>query len=69
MIITFKLFGVTFYSWGFNIFYAYNLATLNKKNLISATPLKSALNAFNFALNDSAAAFVCLPTKKFCILS
>jgi len=49
--------------------YAYSLATLNKKNFISVTPLKSALNAFNFALNDSAAALVCLATKKFRILS
>ena len=38
--------------------YAYNLVTLKRKNLISDTPLKDALNAFIFALNDSAKAFI-----------
>lgn len=63
------IFGLSCYFWGFTFCYAYNLATLNKKNFMSVTPLKSALNAFNLALKDSAAALVCLPTKKLRILS
>lgn len=34
---------------------------------MSLTPLRVALNAFNFALNDSAEAFVLLFSKKFSI--
>ena len=43
----------------------HSLVSLKRKNLISVTPLKDALNAFIFALNDSAKAFVALLTKKF----
>ena len=49
--------------------HAYTFASLNRKNFISTTPLNDALNAFIFALNASAAAFVLLFTKKFNILS
>ena len=35
--------------WG----YAYNLATLNKKNFLSATPLRFALKSLILALKDS----------------
>lgn len=38
--------------------YAYNLANLNKKNLMSTTPLSCALNSLILALKDSAAALV-----------
>ena len=38
--------------------YAYSLASLKRKKLLSTTPLKLALNSFIFALKDSAAAFV-----------
>ena len=38
--------------------YAYSLAILKRKKLLSTTPLKLALNSFIFALKDSAAAFV-----------
>lgn len=48
---------------------AYNFMTLNRKNFISSTPLKVALNAFNLALNASADALVSLSLKKFKILS
>ena len=48
---------------------AYSMATLKRKNLMSSTPLKVALKAFNLALNASALAFVCLSRKKFRILS
>ena len=41
------------------------LAGLKGKNLISEVPLKDALNAFIFALNDSAKAFAALLAKKF----
>lgn len=40
-------------------------ASLNKKKLISLTPLADALNALIFALKDSAAALVLLLLKKF----
>ena len=39
---------------------AYSLVSLKRKNLISVTPLKDALNAFIFALYDSAKAFAAL---------
>ncbi len=39
-------------------FYPYSLAILNKKNFLSLTPLTKARKLFNFALNDSAEAFV-----------
>ena len=48
-------------------FYAYNLASLYKKNALSLTPLNCALNALILALNDSAAALVALLSKKFII--
>ncbi len=38
--------------WG----YSYNLAILNKKNFLSATPLRFALKSLIFALKDSAIA-------------
>ena len=40
------------------------LAGLKGKNLISEVPLKDALNAFIFALNDSAKAFAAHPTNQ-----
>lgn len=43
---------------------AHSLASLNKKNGISVTPLNSLLKALTFALNNSAPALVCLLTKK-----
>ena len=43
------------------------LATLDRKYLMSLTPLNAALNAFNLALNDSAEAFVLLLSKKLSI--
>gem|GEM_PF-5388144 len=45
------------------------LATLNKKNFISLTPLSEALNALILALKDSAEAFVERLLKKFNISS
>jgi predicted transposase YbfD/YdcC len=45
------------------------LATLNRKNFISFTPLSEALNALIFALKDSAEAFVERLMKKFKISS
>ncbi len=41
----------------------YNVASLNMKNLMSLTPLNWVRNAFIFALNDSAEAFVSLSWK------
>ena len=43
--------------------YAYSLVNLNKKNLLSTTPLKAALKALIFALNASAEALVVQFTK------
>ena len=37
--------------------YAYRFLTLNKKKLLSLTPLRFVLNNFIFELKDSAAAF------------
>ena len=48
-----SFFWLSCYFWGFTFCYAYNLATLNKKNFMSVTPLKSALNAFNLAFHVS----------------
>jgi len=45
--------------------YAYSFVSLKRKNFISVTPLKAALNALILALNDSAKALVALLTKKF----
>jgi hypothetical protein len=45
------------------------LANLNRKNLISVTPLKEALKAFILALKDSAEALVERLMKKFNISS
>ena len=45
--------------------YAYSFVSLKRKNFISVTPLKAALNALILALNDSAKALVSLLTKKF----
>ena len=45
--------------------YAYNLHSLNKKNLTSDTPLNAALKDLILELNDSAKALVALLTKKF----
>ena len=41
------------FSWG----YAYSLAMRKRKNLLSATPLRFALNSLILALKDSAIAF------------
>ena len=45
--------------------YAYNLHSLNKKNLTSDTPLNAALKDLILELNDSAKALVALLIKKF----
>lgn len=45
--------------------YAYSFVSPKRKNFISVTPLKAALNALVLALNDSAKALVALLTKKF----
>ena len=44
-------------------FYPYSLATLNKWNFLSLTPLTTVLKFLSFALNDSAEAFVLRFTK------
>jgi hypothetical protein len=49
--------------------YANSLCNLNKKNSVSTTPLKLALNSLILELKDSAFAFVFLLSKKFKMLS
>ena len=45
--------------------YAYSFLILNKKKLLSLTPLRLVLNNFIFELKDSAAAFDALLLQKY----
>ena len=58
-----KVVGTLSFSSKKNAYYAYILDSLKRKNLISVTPLKFALNLLTLALKDSAKAFVLLLLK------
>lgn len=62
---TTAVYGSVEIQWG----YAYSFAMRNRKNFLSATPLRFALNNLILALNDSAIAFEERWLQKFSISS